>query len=264
MNESTPSSAGTGRILIADDEESFLRSMAVLLEREGHTCDCASDAFEAAKYLEAQPYDLLISDIRMPGNQDLDLVRKVPAMNAGLPVILVTGYPSMPSAVQALQLPVLAYLVKPLDFDELLSHVNRGIAFRKVASTMNASTQLLEHWVEDMKTLRATFQASPQATVHGTLNGAMVLALGNLAGTLADLQTLFKLAGGLGNGRAECNIESCPRVAALEEAIQEGIEVLETTKDSFRSRKLRNLRLKLETLVPTDPARKLEMARMEE
>ena len=263
MNESAPTEPSLGRILIADDEESFLLSLAVLLEREGYTCDRAPDAFQAAKYLETETYDLLISDIRMPGNQDMGLIRNVHSNNAGLPVILATGYPSMPSALQALQLPVLAYLVKPLDFEELLSHVRRGVAFRKVANTMAASTQLLEGWVADMNILRATFQASPQATAQGTLHGAMALAMGNVAGTLADLQTLFKLAAGLDSGSKECRIQDCPRVAILEQAIREGIEVLESTKDSFQSRKLRDLRHRLETLLHSDPAGKLGAARGE-
>jgi DNA-binding response OmpR family regulator len=249
MNSAESSTPSLGRILIADDEESFLLSIATLLRREGYTCDCAADAHEAAKLLQTETYDLLISDIRMPGNQDLDLIHQVPALNAGLPVILVTGYPSMPTAMQALQLPVLAYLVKPTDFQELASHVKRGIAFRRVASSMESSTGLLERWVGDMKTLRTTFQASPQAAAQGTLNGALALAMGNMAGTLLELQTLFKLGTGLGAGRMECNIQNCPKLAIFEQTIQESIELLEKTKDSFHSRQLRDLRRKLESLV---------------
>jgi response regulator of citrate/malate metabolism len=186
----------------------------------------------------------------MPGNHDLDLVHHLPALNAGLQVILVTGYPSVPTAVQALQLPILAYLVKPLDFQELLGHLKRGLALRQVAATLADSSRHLERWVEDMKALGAAFQARPQAAMRGTLNGALTLALGNLAGTIADLQTLFQLAAGLETGRVACDVQSCPRVAVLEQAIQEGVEVLEATKDAFHSRKLRDLRQKLEALLP--------------
>jgi DNA-binding response OmpR family regulator len=243
-------SESLGRILIADDEESFHRSLAVLLERQGYACDCVADAFAAAQRLEAESYDLLISDIRMPGNQNLDLINHLPARNEGLLVILVTGYPTVPTAVQALRLPILAYLVKPLDFDELLGHLKRGLAFRKVAATMGSSTRLLERWVADMKTLRATFQASPQAALQGTLDGALALTLGNLAGTMAELQVLFKVSAGLERSRAECEVRSCPRLATLEQAVLDTIDVLEATKDSFHSRKLRDLRQNLETLMP--------------
>jgi len=60
------------RILIADDEETFLQSMGALLRREGYACDCVRDAREAATALEQAAYDLLITDIYMPGNAELD------------------------------------------------------------------------------------------------------------------------------------------------------------------------------------------------
>jgi ActR/RegA family two-component response regulator len=251
MNES-PSHKARPRILIADDEESFLRSLAVLLERQGYACDCAADGFEAIRCLENETYDLFISDIRMPGNQNLDLVQKLPARNEGLMVILVTGYPTVPTAIQAVQLPILAYLVKPLDFEALLGHLKRGLGYRQVAGALADSSRMLERWLADMKTLRAAFQASPQAALRGTLNGALTLAMGNLAGTIVDLQALFQLSAGLDAGREACEVQSCPRLATLEQAIQEGIEVLETTKETFHSRRLRDLRQKLEALLPRD------------
>ena len=104
------------RILIADDEESFLLSTGELLRLEGFEVHTAHDGREAAAMLNGQTFDLLITDIRMPGNQDLDLVRYAQAQNDILPVIMVTSYPSMPTAMQAMQLSVIAYLIKPMDF----------------------------------------------------------------------------------------------------------------------------------------------------
>src|SRR2546427_200248 len=62
------------RILIADDEETFLQSMGALLRREGYACDCVRDAREAAAALEKVAYDLLITDIYMPGNAELEFL----------------------------------------------------------------------------------------------------------------------------------------------------------------------------------------------
>lgn len=238
-----------GRILIADGEETFRRPLAVLLQREGYACHSAPDGFGALRLLESVPYDLLIAEIHMPGNEDLELVHRLPALNAELQAILVTGHPSVATAAQALQLPVLAYLVKPLNFDELLGHLRRGMALRKVASTLAESSRHLERWVEDMQALRAAFKAGPRGTAQETLGGALTLALGNLAGTISDLRALFELSAGL-QGREGCPVRDCPRVTNLEQAIQEGVEVLEATKDAFHSRKLRDLRQKLESLIP--------------
>jgi len=105
-----------GNILIADDEETFLLSTADLLRREGYHCDCAPDGKRAAEMLGKGEYDLLIADIKMPGNGNLELVREMPRLAEGLPVILVTGYPSLKTAMESFQLPVAAYLPKPVEW----------------------------------------------------------------------------------------------------------------------------------------------------
>lgn len=251
MSENHPEAARPGgRILIVDDEESVLQSIAVLLRRQGYECRCASDAPEAAGLLDSEPFDLLISDIRMPGNQDLDLIQTLPRAHPGLPVILMTGYPTMPTAVQALQLPVIAYLMKPIEFDELLAHVQRGISFRRVSATLDSASGRLEGWVRDMKHLKASFDKSPQAMAQGTLEGALALALGNLGETLLDLKAIFQAGAGLAEGKMDCTLVACPKVQAYEKAIRDSIEVLEATKSSFRSKEVGALRKRLETLVP--------------
>jgi len=116
-----------GRILIADDEETFLHSTADLLRREGYECDCARDAATAADMLKQTKYDLLIADIKMPGNWELELIREIRSITKDMPVILVTGSPSLDTTKQAVQLRVVAYLVKPVDFDQMLALVKTSI-----------------------------------------------------------------------------------------------------------------------------------------
>ena len=82
-----------GRVLLADDEDLFRDTTAELLRKAGYAVDCASDAAEAARMLAAETYDVLISDIKMPGNAELEIVLEVNELAHGLPIILVTGYP---------------------------------------------------------------------------------------------------------------------------------------------------------------------------
>ena len=82
-----------GRILIADDEKVFLESTADLLRRAGYECSCVPDAPSAIEELRKEEYDLLIADIKMPGNPDLELVRELPNIAEGMPVILVVPSP---------------------------------------------------------------------------------------------------------------------------------------------------------------------------
>jgi len=246
MKPETPA----GRILLADDEELLLAFLSERLRREGYACDCAADGAEAVRFLATQTYDLLVSDINMPGNEDLDLIRSVPRLNAGLPVILMTGNPNMPTAIQSIGLPVIAYLIKPLDFTVLLREVQRGVSFRKVATTLASFSDRLQGWVDDMGQVRREFEASPQATSQAAMFGALALTIGNTAGALLDLQELFKLAVSVDPRRPDlCEVVNCPRLEALERAVADGIDVLERTKDSYRSKELGALRKRYEMLI---------------
>lgn len=120
--------AELGRILLADDEETFLYSTCELLRRSGYRCDRASNAKIAAAMLREQKYDLLIADIKMPGNAELELIRELPGLAGELPVVLITGYPPVYSAAVEMRLPVKAYLIKPFDFSELLAIVRKNVS----------------------------------------------------------------------------------------------------------------------------------------
>jgi DNA-binding NtrC family response regulator len=115
------------RILIADDEETFLLSTARLLERQGYHLDRASDAPSARALLHASQYDVVISDVRMPGNAGLAFLREVIEITPGTPLIVVTGYPSAHREIEAAHLAFAACLVKPIAFAELLMHVEDAI-----------------------------------------------------------------------------------------------------------------------------------------
>lgn len=109
----------TGTILLADDETVFAEATADLFRREGYEVITVENAPDAIAAAESQDFDLVLSDLEMPGNDDLALVRRLATSRGGLPVIVVTGYPSTRSAIACIDLPVAAYLIKPIDFDEL-------------------------------------------------------------------------------------------------------------------------------------------------
>lgn len=115
------------RLLLVDDEQPFLHSTAALLRREGYECDCASDADEASAALSRGGYDLLITDLRMPGNDDLQLLKQSAARFPSMPIVVLTGYPSLPTAVEALRLSVCDYRTKPLGFRDLLQCVETSV-----------------------------------------------------------------------------------------------------------------------------------------
>ena len=238
-----------GRILIADDDETFLRSTADLLRKEGYECDCAADAQAASEMLGASHYDLLIADIRMPGNGQLEFVRSLPHTARGLPVILVTGYPSLHTAIESIQLPVVAYMVKPPDFDELLERVRVGIQFSGTYGAVDTTRKRLQDWSQDLTSLEQLMRLSRSDAAPVTTSAFLNLTMSNMAGTLSDLKNLTELIALRQGEPAACHLLNCPRPAALIKGLKEAVSVLEKTKRAFKSKELGELRQSLQGLI---------------
>jgi len=238
-----------GRILIADDEETFLYSTADLLRREGYECDCAAEANGAMALLRDHAYDLLISDIKMPGNSELELIREVPNLAPGLPVILVTGYPSLHSALKSFQLPVTAYLAKPVDLAELLSHARSAIDRYRAFRAVKNSQQRLHDWRAQLQTLEQSMHEAPRAQDFKPSLTFLTLTLHNIVGCLADLKNITEALAQRSASHEPCQLLNCPRPAVLTNALAETIDVLEKTKSSFKSKELGELRRKLQEVV---------------
>lgn len=241
--------AELGRILVADDEETFLHSTARLLRREGYECACASDATAVAEMLGAANYDLLIADIKMPGNAELELIRELPGLAKGMPVILVTGYPSLHSAIHSIHLPVVAYMVKPMDFQELLAQVRSAIErFRTYRAVCN-TRQRLQEWRQDLESIERWTNLTPGDHSSTAVDAFLTLTLRNVVGCLADLKRLTQALALHSTEEDVCQLLNCPRSTALTDALVETIGILEKTKSAFKSQDLEKLRKKLEGLV---------------
>ncbi|BDU73376.1 response regulator [Mesoterricola silvestris] len=238
-----------GHLLIADDEEAYLRTIAQLLVLHGFTVDCASSATQAREMLEQKRYDVLVSDIQMPGLPILDLVRQIPALNGGLPVVLMTGHPSMDTALEAMGNAVLAYLVKPVQSQELVMHIQTGVRLRKVQALALESSNRLQTWADEMKAIEADIRSAPASMGVMPLGGLVGLVLGNLASSTLELKQLLDLALQANPGQGVCGIRECPRLGLYQEAIRSGMETLEHTKSAFKSKELGDLRKKFADLL---------------
>ena len=107
------------KILVVDDEKSILLLLKEALSQWGYQVTCASSATEALELLKNGLFDALISDVRMPDMSGLDLLREIRKQDESIEVVMMTGYPTIASAVQALKEGAYDYLSKPLILDEL-------------------------------------------------------------------------------------------------------------------------------------------------
>ena len=111
----------------ADDGESLRELLARTLALAEYDVETVGDARAALDRLRMADYDLLIADLRMPGMDGLLLIREARRMHPTLPVIIITGYSSEASAIEAVNLGVVGYLVKPFRVPQVLAAVNRAL-----------------------------------------------------------------------------------------------------------------------------------------
>ncbi|RRQ21684.1 sigma-54-dependent transcriptional regulator [Thiohalobacter thiocyanaticus] len=116
------------RVLVVDDQRSPRRSLGLLLKNAGMQAGEAASGPEALAELEAGDYDVVVTDLRMDGMSGIDLLRTVKSRYPGLPVILITAYGSIESAVEAMRLGAYDYLTKPFDEDEMLEKIQQAHA----------------------------------------------------------------------------------------------------------------------------------------
>ena len=107
-------------ILIADDEEQIREPLSFVLNKEGYNCKTVNDGSNAIKALQEDNYEILITDIKMPGMNGVEVLEKSREISPETIVILITAYGSVETAIQALRKGAADYLLKPLDFDEVL------------------------------------------------------------------------------------------------------------------------------------------------
>jgi DNA-binding NtrC family response regulator len=113
------------KILVAEDEEITLNNITDTLREEGYDVTAAKDGHEAAREMEAGYFDILVTDIKMPGINGIDLLGKMKEKNPETEVIIITGFGSIGSAVEAMRKGAYDYITKPFDLDELLLRVKK-------------------------------------------------------------------------------------------------------------------------------------------
>jgi len=115
------------RILVVDDEESHRIMLRAVLKEEGYEVSEASDGTEAVKAVEQEPFDLILMDIRMRTMDGIEALGEIRKISPLVPVLIMTAYASVKTAVEALKAGAFEYLTKPLDTDELKILIEKAL-----------------------------------------------------------------------------------------------------------------------------------------
>ena len=128
MGENMAPEEPKARILVIDDEEIVHASLKKILTRAGHEIQSAFLAKDGLKLLDQSHFDLIIVDLMMPEMDGIQFLEVLRERESRLPVLMVTGYPTISTAVQALRLGAMDYIAKPFTRKELLGPVDRALS----------------------------------------------------------------------------------------------------------------------------------------
>jgi EAL domain-containing protein (putative c-di-GMP-specific phosphodiesterase class I) len=151
------------RLLLVDDEAELLRSYSRALRQAGFDVETAADGETAVEVFRRGDFAAVVSDITMPGMSGVQLLRAIREHDLDVPVILVTGAPSVESAIQALDYGALRYLVKPVPIGQLTEVIQTAMNLRRMAGMKRKALELLgenERQVGDRAGLEVKFQSA--------------------------------------------------------------------------------------------------------
>ncbi len=149
---------GAPRILVVDDDRAVRSALKVNLSKHGLHVTLAESAEEALSHLESSPYDVVLTDVRMPGSTGLELLVQLRETWPDLPVIVMTGYSSVEDAVIAMKSGAADYLIKPISKDELLMIIDRTLEQR----SLRAELVLLRREVQERYGFDNLIGATPE------------------------------------------------------------------------------------------------------
>jgi len=137
------------RILIVDDEARICEVMERRLTLEGYSCTVASNGKEALSQFYKDTFSLIISDIRMPEMDGIELLKKVKAVNPKMMMIMVTAYAELELAVEAMRLGAYDFLTKPVDLEIVVLSVKKALEKKRLEEEIEAYHANLERLVEE-------------------------------------------------------------------------------------------------------------------
>ena len=187
----------TAHLLIVDDETIARENLFHILAREGYTADMAPSGEKALELLRTHAYDLIISDLMMPGLSGMDLLEKVKAEHPTTELILITGYASVSTAVEAMHKGAYTYVEKPVNLDELRVQVKRALEKRALSAEVIVLRQSLKATRDPLPIIgQSPAMSSLKKKIHQVaLTGCNVLIQGE-TGTGKELvaQGIHKLS----------------------------------------------------------------------
>lgn len=176
----------SSRILVVDDDNAHRGMLKTMLRSWGFTVEEASDGDEAVAQVREKQFDVVLTDVRMARMDGINALKAMLAYNPALPVVIMTAYSSVETAVDALRLGAYDYLVKPLDFDLL-------------KETLEQAIERSRHSVTNRELQRQLSETSENQEILG--NSAAMKSMLSFIGTVAPTEATVLITGESGTGK---------------------------------------------------------------
>lgn len=212
MTELThPAEQPTPHILIVDDEPEIRQMLSLCLQKNNYCIACAEDTAEACKLLVLEQFDVIISDVMMPGEDGIAFLGRVHDFWPNIPVILMTGHAQLQMAVNAIKNGAFDFIYKPFDFDHLRKIVERAVNYsklqrmeknyraelketvaRRTAELKESMAELdfartaLQRAATDKSTFMSTVSHEMRTPMNGVIGSIELLSGENLTGAAAE------------------------------------------------------------------------------
>ena len=152
------------RVLIVDDDQSARRTLTLILERKGFDVVTASSVQEGLERAGNGPFNVGLLDIKLPDGKGVDLLAPLKERQPDIELIMVTGYASTETAIQALNEGATAYITKPLNMDEVLLEVRKILDKQRIVAAKRAAEEQTEHVNAVLRAIRGVNQLIVQET----------------------------------------------------------------------------------------------------
>lgn len=124
-------------LLLVDDDQDFLKALCSAMQKRGFLVSLANSAESAFAIASQDPPEFAVVDLKMAGNSGLVLVRQLASLNAGINIVVLTGYASITTAIEAIKLGATHYLAKPVDADEIVAAFEKQSGDANIALSAN-------------------------------------------------------------------------------------------------------------------------------
>ena len=183
------------QILVVDDDEDICVYMQTMLSQAGYSVDTLTNPTRVMEEVRSQRYHLVVLDLMMPKVDGIELLRAIRRFDSDVAIIVLTGYPSVTTAVQALRLSVSDYIRKPFDVDEFLDAVERTC---REKGLLTDAEELLHATIgRSIRVRRKEQELTLKQVSRRTGLSVSLLSQIERAESSASVSSLHKLAGAL-------------------------------------------------------------------